>query len=117
MTPSTVKSCAVEVIRTLCEHSVFHGLIRLYFTECRSVPANASDALYCMLLSQSAVHGAMVGYTGKYYVVYRVSNYHDGCAVRYSLFFYLNNYDITEFEVCCPVFFLFSFLFQVFPLD
>mmetsp|Transcript_10400 Transcript_10400/g.9324 ORF Transcript_10400/g.9324 Transcript_10400/m.9324 type:complete len:556 (+) Transcript_10400:34-1701(+) len=29
----------------------------------RSVPANASDSLYCMLLSQNAVHGAMAGYT------------------------------------------------------
>ena len=30
----------------------------------RSVPANSSDALYCMLLAQNAVHGAMAGYTG-----------------------------------------------------
>lgn len=30
----------------------------------RSVAANASDALYCMLLAQNAVHGAMAGYTG-----------------------------------------------------
>lgn len=29
----------------------------------RSVPANASDSLYCMLLAQNAVHGAMAGYT------------------------------------------------------
>ena len=29
----------------------------------RSIPANASDALYCMLLAQNAVHGAMAGYT------------------------------------------------------
>jgi hypothetical protein len=29
----------------------------------RSVPANASDALYCMLLAQNAVHGAMAGDT------------------------------------------------------
>jgi 6-phosphofructokinase 1 len=29
----------------------------------RSVPANASDALYCMLLAHNAVHGAMAGYT------------------------------------------------------
>ena len=27
------------------------------------MPANASDALYCMLLAQNAVHGAMAGYT------------------------------------------------------
>jgi 6-phosphofructokinase len=26
----------------------------------RSVPANASDAVYCLLLAQNAVHGAMV---------------------------------------------------------
>ncbi|DBA02875.1 TPA: hypothetical protein N0F65_005902, partial [Lagenidium giganteum] len=30
----------------------------------RSVPANAADSLYCMILSQNAVHGAMAGYTG-----------------------------------------------------
>lgn len=30
----------------------------------RSVPANASDSLYCMQLAQNAVHGAMAGYTG-----------------------------------------------------
>ena len=30
----------------------------------RSVPANASDSLYCMLLAQNAVHGAMAGFAG-----------------------------------------------------
>ena len=30
----------------------------------RSVPANASDSLYCLLLAQNAVHGAMAGFTG-----------------------------------------------------
>lgn len=30
----------------------------------RSVPANASDSMYCMQLGQNAVHGAMAGYTG-----------------------------------------------------
>ena len=29
----------------------------------RSVPANASDSLYCMMLAQNAVHGTMAGYT------------------------------------------------------
>lgn len=29
----------------------------------RSVPANSADSLYCMLLGQNAVHGAMAGYT------------------------------------------------------
>jgi len=30
----------------------------------RSVPANAADSLYCSVLAQNAVHGAMAGYTG-----------------------------------------------------
>lgn len=30
----------------------------------RSVPANASDSVYCMQLAQNAVHGAMHGFTG-----------------------------------------------------
>jgi 6-phosphofructokinase 1 len=30
----------------------------------RSVPANAADSMYCMLLAQNAVHGAMAGFTG-----------------------------------------------------
>ena len=30
----------------------------------RSVPANATDTLYCMQLGQNAVHGCMAGYTG-----------------------------------------------------
>lgn len=29
----------------------------------RSVPANSSDAIFCTLLAQNAVHGAMAGYT------------------------------------------------------
>jgi len=30
----------------------------------RAVPANASDSIYCSILAQQAVHGAMAGYTG-----------------------------------------------------
>lgn len=30
----------------------------------RSVPATASDSIFCMLLAQNAVHGAMSGFTG-----------------------------------------------------
>jgi len=30
----------------------------------RSIPANATDSLYCMQLAQNAVHGAMAGFTG-----------------------------------------------------
>ncbi len=29
----------------------------------RSVPANAADSIYCSLLAQNAVHGAMAGFT------------------------------------------------------
>jgi hypothetical protein len=36
----------------------------------RSVPANASDALYCMLLAQNAVHGAMVRNMDVYIYLY-----------------------------------------------
>jgi 6-phosphofructokinase 1 len=30
----------------------------------RAIPSNASDNVYCTLLSHSAIHGAMAGYTG-----------------------------------------------------
>ncbi|KAD2805338.1 hypothetical protein E3N88_38715 [Mikania micrantha] len=30
----------------------------------RAVPSNASDNIYCTLLAQSAIHGAMAGYSG-----------------------------------------------------
>lgn len=30
----------------------------------RAIPSIASDNVYCTLLAQSAVHGAMAGYTG-----------------------------------------------------
>lgn len=30
----------------------------------RAIPSNASDNVYCTLLAQSGVHGAMAGYTG-----------------------------------------------------
>lgn len=30
----------------------------------RAIPSNASDNVYSTLLAQSAVHGAMAGYTG-----------------------------------------------------
>lgn len=30
----------------------------------RAIPSNASDNVYCTLLAQSAVHGAMSGFTG-----------------------------------------------------
>lgn len=29
----------------------------------RSVPANASDSMFCLILAQNAVHGAMAGFT------------------------------------------------------
>ena len=30
----------------------------------RAVPSNTTDNVYCALLAQSAIHGAMAGYTG-----------------------------------------------------
>jgi 6-phosphofructokinase len=30
----------------------------------RAIPSNASDNIYCTLLAQNAVHGAIAGYTG-----------------------------------------------------
>ena len=30
----------------------------------RAVPSNAADNVYCTLLAQSAIHGAMAGFTG-----------------------------------------------------
>lgn len=30
----------------------------------RAIPSNASDNIYCTLLAQSTIHGAMAGYTG-----------------------------------------------------
>jgi 6-phosphofructokinase 1 len=29
----------------------------------RSVPANAADSMFCLILAQNAVHGAMAGFT------------------------------------------------------
>ncbi|XP_055824059.1 ATP-dependent 6-phosphofructokinase 6-like [Solanum dulcamara] len=40
----------------------------------RAIPSNASDNVYCTLLAQSAVHGAMAGYTG--FTVGPVNNRH-----------------------------------------
>ncbi len=34
------------------------------FADDRSVPANAADSVYCMMLGQNAVHAAMSGLTG-----------------------------------------------------
>ncbi|XP_031287452.1 ATP-dependent 6-phosphofructokinase 4, chloroplastic-like isoform X1 [Pistacia vera] len=40
----------------------------------RAIPSNASDNIYCTLLAQSAVHGAMAGFTG--FTVGPVNNRH-----------------------------------------
>jgi len=49
--------------------SVAHNLMYFRYIDpsymIRSVPANATDTLYCMQLGQNAVHGTMAGYTGK----------------------------------------------------
>jgi 6-phosphofructokinase len=48
--------------------SVAHNLMYFRYIDpsymIRSVPANATDTLYCMQLGQNAVHGTMAGYTG-----------------------------------------------------
>ena len=48
--------------------SVAHDLMYFRYIDpsymIRSVPANATDTLYCMQLGQNAVHGTMAGYTG-----------------------------------------------------
>lgn len=52
--------------------SLFSVLLMIFFGICytdptymiRAIPSNASDNVYCTLLAQSAVHGAMAGYSG-----------------------------------------------------
>ena len=49
-------------------HIPLHSILRKRYIDpsymIRSVPANATDAVYCMQLGQNAVHGTMAGYTG-----------------------------------------------------
>ncbi|KAE8710422.1 ATP-dependent 6-phosphofructokinase 6 [Hibiscus syriacus] len=53
----------------LCCPKIYVIHIQDYFSKQRKMPinlkySNASDNVYCTLLAQSAVHGAMAGYTG-----------------------------------------------------
>ncbi|KAL5174481.1 ATP-dependent 6-phosphofructokinase 7 [Glycine soja] len=53
---------------SLMDEEIKHCIFFYYLTDptymIRAVPSNASDNVYCTLLAQSAVHGAMAGYTG-----------------------------------------------------
>lgn len=55
----------------------------------RAVPGNASDNVYCSLLAQSAVHGAMAGYTG--FTVGPVNGQHSYIPLEVNSFMYQNN--------------------------
>lgn len=50
----------------------------------RAIPSNASDNIYCTLLAQSAVHGAMAGFTG--FTVGPVNSRHAYIPIDVSLF-------------------------------
>jgi len=59
----------------------------------RAIPSNASDNVYCTLLAQSAVHGAMAGYTGftvgpvngrNCYIPFHVSSCHSTKSICYA---------------------------------
>ena len=54
----TLKSAMAEILTA----SLFCFTDPTYMI--RAIPSNASDNVYCTLLAQSAVHGAMAGYTG-----------------------------------------------------
>ena len=58
--------CSIYIAAHLT--SVDHDLMYFRYIDpsymIRSVPANATDTLYCMQLGQNAVHGTMAGYTG-----------------------------------------------------
>lgn len=57
-----IKNQAISYFASLGEEATVKFIDPSYMI--RSVPANASDSLYCMQLAQNAVHGAMAGYTG-----------------------------------------------------
>lgn len=53
----------------------------------RAIPSNASDNIYCTLLAQSAVHGAMAGFTG--FTVGPVNSRHAYIPINVSLFVHI----------------------------
>lgn len=58
----------------------------------RAIPSNASDNVYCTLLAQSAVHGAMAGYTG--FTVGPVNTRH--CYIPFHVSFFLYSFDVRR---------------------
>lgn len=54
----------------------------------RAIPSNASDNIYCTLLAQSAIHGAMAGYTG--FTVGPVNSRHAYIPISVSSFLVCN---------------------------
>ncbi|RYY81955.1 hypothetical protein EON63_14370 [archaeon] len=58
-----VQNCVLHCFALIIIASISYNLIPCVCFFSSSVPANASDSLYCMLLAQNAVHGAMAGYT------------------------------------------------------
>lgn len=57
-----VKDAIEEYFKSVDEEATIKYIDPSYTV--RSVPANAADSFYCTQLAQSAVHGAMAGYTG-----------------------------------------------------
>lgn len=55
----------------------------------RAIPSNASDNVYCTLLAQSAVHGAMAGYSG--FTVGPVNSRHAYIPISVSFFYFSNH--------------------------
>ncbi|KAL5975539.1 ATP-dependent 6-phosphofructokinase 3 [Asimina triloba] len=49
---------------TYCVLCIYRHVVSNPTYMIRAIPSNASDSVYCTLLAQSAVHGAMAGYTG-----------------------------------------------------
>lgn len=60
----------------------------------RAIPSNASDNVYCTLLAQSAVHGAMAGYTG--FTVGPVNTRHCYIPFHVSFFSYIVGRNIKD---------------------
>lgn len=63
----------------------------------RAIPSNASDNIYCTLLAQSAVHGAMAGYTG--FTVGPVNSRHAYIPISVSSFLKTHIYFFENLKV------------------
>lgn len=80
----------------------------------RAIPSNASDNVYCTLLAQSAVHGAMAGYTG--FTVGPVNGRHAYIPFNVSSFPSTEIPDLTAFSYYLLVFPHFTFKFLLINL-